>query len=181
MLSDNVTLGYYKQFLGEEVIIDLLTFLGSDDIPWKKLAHHSSYFLGPYNYSYGNICHISNNVWPTIIHSIVDTVNGFLGTKFNSVLINYYANGNEGVDYHADDESIISPGSSIASLSFCAERTFDLLHNTNNTGTSICLSHDSLLVMSDKCQTFYKHRLRIEPHIIDSRFNLTLRQICNGG
>lgn len=105
-----------------------------------------------------------------------------MGTTFNSVLVNFYANGKNGVNFHADDEPEISPGSSIASLSIDANRIFDLQHINSNDMTSVCLTNGSLLVMGEGCQSFYKHRLRIEPHVTESRINLTLRKLsCNGG
>ena len=46
--------------------------------------------------------------------------------KFNSVLINYYRNGNDRVGSHSDDEKELGPLPSIASVSLGADRLFRL-------------------------------------------------------
>ena len=46
------------------------------------------------------------------------------GTKYNSCLLNLYHNGNEGMAYHSDDEKALGKNTSIASMSFGAERKF---------------------------------------------------------
>ena len=47
---------------------------------------------------------------------------------FNSVLINYYRNGNDRVGLHSDDEKELGPLPSIASVSLGADRLFRLKH-----------------------------------------------------
>ena len=96
---------------------------------------------------------------------------------FNSILVNYYKTGKSGINFHADDEPSIIPGSKIASLSIGAVRTFDIVHKQGGPMTSLQLPSGSLLVMGNSCQKYFKHRIRPEPHITGSRINLTFRQL----
>ena len=81
------------------------------------------------------IQHIHQN----LVRTILDYVNGFTDTKFNSVLVNYYENGKQGLPFDSDDEPSIIPRSKIASLSIGIERIFDLLNKEDNSLTSIPL------------------------------------------
>ncbi|MCJ1461122.1 hypothetical protein MMC28_011504 [Mycoblastus sanguinarius] len=52
----------------------------------------------------------------------------FTGTTFNFCLVNYYANGEDSISYHSDDERFLGPYPSIASFSLGATRDFLLKH-----------------------------------------------------
>jgi alkylated DNA repair dioxygenase AlkB len=55
-------------------------------------------------------------------------VENLSNTKFNSCLLNLYHDGNEGMGWHSDDEKSIEDNSSLASVSFGAERKFSFKH-----------------------------------------------------
>jgi alkylated DNA repair dioxygenase AlkB len=48
--------------------------------------------------------------------------------SFNSCLLNLYHNGEEGMAWHSDDERSLGKNTTIASLSFGAERKFCFKH-----------------------------------------------------
>ena len=64
--------------------------------------------------------------WHETVKVIHDRVADLSGTTFNSVLINYYRNGQDSVAWHADDESELGESPVIASVSLGAERIFEL-------------------------------------------------------
>ncbi|MEZ0007743.1 alkylated DNA repair dioxygenase AlkB [Flavobacterium sp. 28YEA47A] len=99
------------------------------------------------------------------------------GTSFNSCLLNLYHDGNEGMAYHSDDEKSLGKNTTIASLSFGAERKFSFKHKQTKDTVSVQLEHGSLLVMKDETQSHWLHRLPPSKKIIRPRVNLTFRTI----
>jgi alkylated DNA repair dioxygenase AlkB len=101
------------------------------------------------------------------------------GTRFNSVLLNQYRNGDDSLSWHADDEIELGPTPIIASVSLGVTRSFDLKHR-DGTAVSLAMEHGSLLLMSGALQTCWKHRVPKERAIRGSRINLTFRVIDAG-
>jgi alkylated DNA repair dioxygenase AlkB len=100
---------------------------------------------------------------------------------FNGLLVNQYRNGNDHLGWHADNELSNGPEPLIASLSFGAERRFDLRHRETNQIVSTQLPHGSLLVMSGLSQKCWLHRVAKEPHVRQPRVNLTFRHLVDVG
>jgi len=101
------------------------------------------------------------------------------GEKFNACLLNYYHNGSEAMSWHSDNEKEILKHSAIASVSFGAERKFGFKHNFSKEEISLMLENGSLLIMKDKTQIYWKHKLYTNAKIIEPRINLTFRTIVN--
>jgi alkylated DNA repair dioxygenase AlkB len=99
------------------------------------------------------------------------------GIKFNSCLLNLYHNGNEGVAWHSDDEKSLGKNTTIASLSFGAERKFSFKHKQTKQTISLVLEHGSLLIMKDATQTNWLHSLPKSKKITRPRISLTFRTI----
>jgi alkylated DNA repair dioxygenase AlkB len=96
---------------------------------------------------------------------------------FNSVLVNYYRDGNDSNGWHADNEKELGENPTIASLSFGTSRRFDLKHTTKAEKLSVQLNSGSLLVMSGEMQHFWKHQIAKSKKITTGRINLTFRTI----
>ncbi len=95
------------------------------------------------------------------------------GARYNSVLLNQYRDGRDSIGFHADDEPGVGPH--IASLSFGAERTFELKPNDRRLSTvKVRLEHGSLLVMAGDTQRNWKHGIRKDA-TAGLRINLTFR------
>lgn len=111
-----------------------------------------------------------------------------LDIPFNSVLLNYYRDGNDSVSWHSDNEPELTPCMGIASLSLGATRLFQLQKIEDIDGQSpptgkidIELKHGSLLVMRGlDFQKLWKHRIPKQKGNIDPRINLTFRYIHKG-
>lgn len=99
------------------------------------------------------------------------------GHTFNSCLLNLYHNGDEGMAWHSDGETMLQKNGAIASLSFGAERKFSFKHKTTKETVSLVLDHGSLLVMKGETQTYWLHRLPPTTKITRPRINLTFRTI----
>lgn len=129
-----------------------------------------------YDYTYSNI---TKRALPftkelLMLKALVEEI---AGTTFNSCLLNLYHDGNEGMAWHSDDEKSLGPDTTIASLSFGAERKFSLKHKQTKHAVSVGLQNGSLLIMKGTTQTNWLHSLPKTTKINKPRVNLTFRTI----
>ncbi len=117
---------------------------------------------------------------PTVDH-IHRRVFELVGVRFNSVLINYYRNGQDSVAWHADDESELGDAAVIASVSLGAERIFELKqkHHKPPKKYRLTLRNGSLLVMAGAMQQHWLHQLPKVEGLAKARINLTFRNIMS--
>ncbi|MGZ3822213.1 MAG: alpha-ketoglutarate-dependent dioxygenase AlkB family protein, partial [Mucilaginibacter sp.] len=99
-----------------------------------------------YAYTYSNTTKQALS-WTSELYQLKKLVEELTGATFNSCLLNLYHNGDEGMAWHSDDEKSLGRNTTIASLSFGAERQFALKHKKTKEKTSLILEHGSLLVM----------------------------------
>jgi alkylated DNA repair dioxygenase AlkB len=93
---------------------------------------------------------------------------------FEYALANIYKTGDHYIGYHADNEN---RGTTIASISLGAERTFKMQDKRDNkVVVSEILHSGSMLVMSGKTQDLYKHALPKAKSCEDVRINITFRR-----
>ena len=113
--------------------------------------------------------------WTPDLLALKQLVEEITGVSFNSCLLNLYHNGDEGMAWHSDDESSLGKNTTIASLSFGAERKFCLKHKTTKQLVSTILENGSLLIMKDATQTNWLHSLPKTKRVHRPRINLTFR------
>ena len=94
---------------------------------------------------------------------------------FNSCLLNYYKDGNEGMSWHSDNEKTMGIEPIIASLSVGAARKFSFKHNESKQKIDLLLENGSLVIMQGKTQTYWKHALPQSSKIKLPRINLSFR------
>lgn|GEM_PF-562405 len=98
--------------------------------------------------------------WTRELLEIKAKVEPLAGTKFNSVLLNYYRDGNDSVAWHSDKESILGKRPVIASVSFGQVRSFDIRNKADhNEKYSVRLEHGSFLLMKSGLQEQWEHRV----------------------
>jgi alkylated DNA repair dioxygenase AlkB len=116
--------------------------------------------------------------WNPLLREINLKLASEINNTFTSVLLNLYRDGKDSNGWHADNEKELGKNPVIASLSFGAERTFHLQHNTEKTlKQKIILEHGSLLVMKGTTQHYWKHQIPKTAKEIGNRINLTFRNI----
>jgi alkylated DNA repair dioxygenase AlkB len=115
--------------------------------------------------------------WNQDLLTLKDHVEALCGSSFNSVLANFYRNGNDSIGWHADNERELGPRPLIASLSLGAERIFEIRHNLTREILRLPLHSGSLLIMSGDFQTCWQHRIPKQRAILAPRINLTFRRI----
>ena len=99
------------------------------------------------------------------------------GASFNSVLVNLYRDGNDGVGWHADNEAVNGREPTIASVSLGATRRFDLRHRESKETVKVDLHSGSLLVMSGLSQHCWVHQVAKTKQVVGPRINLTFRRV----
>ena len=179
---------YYPNFFSTEeatIFFDTLQM----EIPWQQddIKVYGKVYPQPRltalfgnegkSYSYSNIT-MHPHKWSPLLMSIKEKVEKTTEAIYSTVLLNYYRDGKDSNGWHADNEKELGTNPIIASLSFGAERMFQLKHNAiPNQKINIPLAHGSLLVMKGTTQHFWKHQIPKTTKPIGSRINLTFRII----
>jgi alkylated DNA repair dioxygenase AlkB len=128
-------------------------------------------------YGYSNIV-MHPHPWSSLIMFIKNEVEEVCPENFTTVLLNKYRTGKDSNGWHADNEKELGRNPTIASISFGAERVFQLKHNNiANLKQNIVLQHGSLLLMKGTTQHFWKHQIPKTSKDIGERINLTFRII----
>lgn len=126
------------------------------------------------SYTYSNIC-MQAVSFPDWIDRLRQSVEEQTESAFNRALVNYYRDGSDSVDWHADDEPELGPEPVIASLSLGVERVFQLRHRLTKQRISISLPHGSLLMMGAGIQSYWQHRIAKVANLKEPRVNFTFR------
>ena len=154
------------QWKNDEAVI-----FGRHIITKRKVAWYGD---DGYSYTYSNTTKHAL-AWTNELLQLKGLVEQLTGQKYNSCLLNLYHDGNEGMAWHSDDEKSLGKDTSIASLSFGAERKFALKHRASKHPVALMLQHGSLLVMKGATQSNWLHSLPKSTKITTPRVNLTFR------
>lgn len=130
------------------------------------------------NYSYsGNT--FKAKKWNKGLLYIKEQIEKRLNLSFNSVLLNWYRDGDDYMGWHSDDEKELGKNPTIASINFGEERDFLIKSNQSNEKISIPLKDGTILIMSGQLQHYWKHSLPKRKKRKNARFNLTFRNIID--
>lgn len=127
-------------------------------------------------YSYSNNL-LQTRPWTTLLTDIRRQVENHLHTPFNSVLVNWYRNGNDSVGWHADNEAELGPQPLIASLTLGATRPFAFRRKHGTEQKQILLKSGTLLIMQPDFQHHWLHSVPTVADVTAGRINLTFRQV----
>ncbi|PJZ26769.1 alpha-ketoglutarate-dependent dioxygenase AlkB [Leptospira hartskeerlii] len=175
---------YFGPILSKDSSDDYLKIL-LKDIPWKNdeaiifgkhiITKRMVAWFGDsdYEYTYSNTTKKALP-WTKELSDLKSLAEKITETKFNSCLLNLYNDGEEGMAWHSDDEKALGKNSTIASLSFGAERKFYFKHKSTKEQISLILEHGSLLLMKG-AQESWLHSLPKTKSVKQPRINLTFR------
>lgn len=144
-------------------------------IPLPRLT--SWYGESGKTYSYSGI-KSEPNEWNKGLLYLKHKIEQCAGVEFNSVLLNWYRDGEDSLSWHADDEKELGINPIIASANFGATRDF-VVRRTDDPSTRLVLplKHGTLLLMRGEMQHYWQHSVPIRKKVNGSRFNLTFRRI----
>ena len=130
------------------------------------------------DYVYSGLKNIPNP-WNATLLNLKGQAEDLSHTKFNSVLLNYYRDGQDSMGWHQDNEKALGVDPTIASLSFGASREFQLRHKLDKSIPTVksYLENGSLLIMRGKTQQFWQHQVPKTKKNIGERINLTFRYL----
>lgn len=184
----NAEIEYYPNFFDADQSVTLFEKLGSE-IPWQQdditvfgKTHPQPRLTALFGnegkpYSYSNIV-MQPHQWNPLLMFIKNEIEEVCPENFTTVLLNLYRNGKDSNGWHADNERELGRNPVIASVSFGAERSFHLQHNTlADARLKITLGNGSLLLMKGETQHFWKHQIPKTAKPIGPRINLTFRII----
>lgn len=159
------------------------------ETPWKQsiqkmwdkqyLTPRLTAWYGDVGTDYSVSGKISNPMpWTPQLLMIKEMVEPLAGIKFNSVLLNYYRDGNDSVAWHSDKESILGKRPVIASVSFGQVRSFDIRNKLDHKEHySVRLEHGSFMLMKAGLQEAFEHRIAKSAKPMKPRVNLTFRVV----
>ena len=135
---------------------------------------------------------------PKCLDDLKALTEAFTSESYNFCLVNYYANGNDSISYHSDDEKFLGGDPAIASFSLGASRDFLMKHKSPSSGTSatvgkgqvqpvqlkIPLASGDMILMRGSTQSNWLHSIpkRKGKEAEKGRINITFRKaIVRGG
>jgi len=152
------------------------------ETPWKQTIQKlwdKEYLTPRLTCWYGETDKIAGTLpWTAELQNIREVVEPLAGIRFNSVLLNYYRDGNDSVAWHSDKESIMGSQPVIASVSFGQVRSFDIRNKDDHKDQySVKLEHGSFLLMKSGLQEQWQHRIAKSTKPMKARVNLTFRLV----
>lgn len=117
--------------------------------------------------------------WTPELLAIRERVEMETKLDFNSVLLNLYRNGKDGVAWHSDREGNTGKNPVIASVTFGETRMFRLRHKFRKdiAQIEIPLYHGSFLLMAGTTNSFWQHQVPKTAKDVLPRINLTFRRV----
>ena len=121
-------------------------------------------------------------LWPDWLKKLCADVNRTAGTNFNSVLINYYRDGDDYIAAHSDDERMLGDNNAVAAIALgpgASQRPLLFRPKSRRSAppVAVAMPAGSLLVMAGKTQTHYTHEIPKNARLEDPRISLTFREI----
>lgn len=115
--------------------------------------------------------------WPDVLLAMRKRLERHLNQPLNSLLVNYYRDGNDTMGWHSDDEAELGHQPTIVCISLGAERVLKLKHKASNKVTDLKLHSGSCLIMSGNSQRDYQHAIAKQTTLAHPRISLTFRLI----
>ncbi len=121
-----------------------------------------------------------NYIMDEKLKKITQKVNEKLNTDFNTILMNVYRGGEDSISYHKDKETGWVENTGFATLSFGAERDFQVRHNETKEVTTVLHKAGLCLYMPPPMNDNFMHGVPKRKKIKGTRISLTFRSIVEG-
>ncbi|MFQ4140655.1 alpha-ketoglutarate-dependent dioxygenase AlkB [Chlorogloeopsis sp. ULAP02] len=131
------------------------------------------------SYKFSGI-HLQPELWTPTLLQVKEKVEEIAKVQFNSVLLNLYRDGNDGISWHTDAEPELGKNPVIGSVRFGGTRRFMFRRKDNkDLKAEIELTHGSFLLMAGTTQYFWQHQIPKTSKKVQPRINLTFRVIAH--
>jgi len=127
-------------------------------------------------YTYSGLT-LQPKIWNKGLLYIKKQISKVADVNFNSVLMNWYRNGEDYISWHTDAEKELGKNPVIGSVNFGESRDFMIRLNDKSQKLTIPLNHGTFLLMAGELQHFWQHSVPKRKKIKGSRVNLTFRVI----
>lgn len=192
ILNDDGKVTLYENFFSQVESHEIIKIL-LDEIDWKQeyirmygksmpIPRLTAWYGdNDKAYTYSGIA-MNSKEWHPVLLDIKNRIERASDRVFNSVLLNYYRDGNDSVAWHSDNEPELGENPSIGSVSFGETRKFSLKHKSpehpnHKKLIDVQLTHGSFLLMDGECQSFWLHQIAKTKKNVGARINLTFRFI----
>ena len=117
-------------------------------------------------------------VMDEVLAKITHKVNGALNSNYNTVLLNYYRDGNDYISAHKDNTNGWKPNTGFATLAFGATRDFVL---KSDTGEVVKHAHTSgsVIELPHPMNNTWTHAVPKRKGVKTGRISLTFREIAS--
>ena len=182
-IRDGGTIFYEENFYRQDQADALFDQLRAET-PWQQERGRTGpfprltawYADAGLTYSYSGVTHEAL-AWTETLRGIRRRVEDAARTPFNSLLLNFYRDGQDSIGYHTDAEPELGTNPVIASISLGAVRQFVMKHIETGEKLKYDLAHGSLLIMGGTCQHHWLHGVPKTKAAVGPRINLTFRNI----
>jgi alkylated DNA repair dioxygenase AlkB len=187
-LADGGTIVFTPHFLAPDEADRLFEAL-KQAVPWRQektswgnpFPRLTAWYADPgLTYSYSGVTHHAL-AWTAELSAVRRRVEEPARAPFNSLLLNYYRDGQDSIGFHSDAEPELGTNPVVPSVSLGATRTFVLKHDRTGERRTFELTHGSLLLMGGTLQHHWKHALPKAKGEVGERINLTFRNILRPG
>lgn len=131
---------------------------------------------GGTSYTYSGLT-LTPHPWTLVLDECRKRCEELAGVSFNSGLANLYRDGQDSVSWHSDDEPELGVEPVIASVSLGSIRRFDFRHVSGEPTIKTELQSGSIVIMSGRSQSHWKHQIPRTKRVNEPRINLTFRQV----
>lgn len=131
------------------------------------------------SYTFSGI-HLDPEPWTPSLLEVKQRIEEVAEVQFNSVLLNLYRHGSDGISWHTDAEPELGENPVIGSVSFGGTRRFMFRHRQDqDLKVEVELTHGSFLLMAGETQHFWQHQIPKTSRKVEPRINLTFRVIVD--
>ena len=131
------------------------------------------------SYTFSGI-HLNPEPWTPTLLQVKERIEDVAKVQFNSVLLNLYRHGNDGISWHTDEEPELGENPIIGSVSLGGTRRFMFRHRQDkDIRAEVELTDGSFLLMAGETQHFWQHQIPKTSRQVEPRINLTFRVIIN--
>lgn len=116
-----------------------------------------------------------DNIPHPYLRRLLSWVRKHSGQDYRNLLINFYPSGFASIGAHSDSREGLLPGTNIYSFSFGQERDFVISSKIQKFRKVFPLANNSLIIMEDEIQQYYKHAVPKRTNAKGRRINITFR------